>query len=110
MAYDSAFSPFGPTYLVGIAAVQVKATNNTYPTSYRIYNITSGIVRVGWAPPLPNDGSVTPTVATPVATGTAYVLSIPANTVQVFSGIPPNAYFIANTATSLEITAGEGKL
>jgi hypothetical protein len=110
MAYDSAFSPFGPTYLVSTSAVQVKALSNFNPTSYRIYNITSGIVRVGWAPQEPFDASVTPTVATPVATGTAYVLSIPANTVQVFSGIPPNAWFISNTASSLEITPGEGKL
>jgi hypothetical protein len=41
-------------------------------------------------------------------TGTSYVLSIPANGVAVFSGIPPDAWFISNTATSLEITPGEG--
>lgn len=110
MAYDSAFSPFGPTYLVSTSAVQVKATNNFYPTSYRIYNITSGIVRFAWAPQEPNDATVTPVVTTPVATGTPYVMSIPANTVQVFSGIPPNAWFISGTASSLEITPGEGKL
>jgi hypothetical protein len=110
MAYDSAFSPFGPTYLVGTSGVQVKALSNFNPTSYRIYNITGGIVRVGWAPQEPFDTSVTPTVTTPVATGTPYVLSIPANTVQVFSGIPPNAWFISNTDSSLEITPGEGKL
>ena len=110
MAYDSAFSPFGPTYLVGSSGVQVKATNNFYTTSYRIMNITSSIVRVGWAPQEPNDASVTPTVTTPTATGTPYVMSIPANGVAVFSGIPPNAWFIASAATSLEITPGEGKL
>jgi len=110
MAYDSAFSPFGPTYLVSTSAVQVKATSNFYPTSYRIYNITSGIVRFAWAPQEPGDATVTPTVTTPTAIGTPYVMSIPANTVQVFSGIPPNAWFISGTATSLEITPGEGKL
>jgi hypothetical protein len=110
MAYDSAFSPFGPTYLVSTSAVQVKTTSNFYPTSYRIYNITSGIVRFAWAPQEPGDATVTPVVTTPTATGTLYVMSIPANTVQVFSGIPSNAWFISNTASSLEITPGEGKL
>jgi hypothetical protein len=106
--YNSAFSPFGPTYQVGTSAIQVKASNNTYPTAYRIMNITSGIVRVGWAPQLPNNATVTPVVATPTTAGTSYVLSIPANGVAVFSGIPPDAWFISNTATSLEITPGEG--
>jgi hypothetical protein len=110
MAYDSAFSPFGPTYKIGTSAIQVKASNNFYPTSYRIYNITAGIVRVGWAPQEPNDATVTPSAATPTATGVSYVMSIPASTVAVFSGIPPNAWFISNTADSLEITPGEGKL
>jgi len=36
------------------------------------------------------------------------VLTIQPNGVGVFSGIPPNAWFIAGTATSLEITPGEG--
>jgi hypothetical protein len=35
-------------------------------------------------------------------------LAIPANGVAVFSSIPPNAWFIASAATSLEITPGEG--
>lgn len=110
MAYDSAFSPFGPTYLVSTSAVQVKATNNFYPTSYRIMNLTSGIVRFAWAPQEPNDATVTPVATTPTATGIPYVMSIPANGVAVFSGIPPNAWFISGTASSLEITPGEGKL
>ena len=110
MAYDSAFSPFGPTYQVGTSAIQVKASNNTYPTSYRIMNITSGIVRFAWAPQEPSDATVTPVATTPTTAGIPYVMSIPANGVAVFSGIPPNAWFISNTATSLEITPGEGKL
>ena len=110
MAYDSAFSPFGPTYLVSTSAVQVKASNNTYPISYRIMNITAAIVRVGWAPQEPNDATVTPTVPAITGSGIPYVMSIPANGVAVFSGIPPNAWFIASAVSSLEITPGEGKL
>ena len=110
MAYDSAFSPFGASYLVGTSAVQAKTNNNIYPTAYRIMNLTSSIVRVGWAPQEPNDATVTPVATTPTAAGIANVLSIPALGVAVFSGIPPNAWFIASAATSLEITPGEGKL
>jgi hypothetical protein len=106
--YNSAFSPFGFTYLVGTSPVQVVTNNNMYPSGYRIMNLTNAIVRVGWTPQLPLDKTATPTVTTPTATGTENVLSIPANGVGVFSGIPPNAWFIASAAASLEITPGEG--
>jgi hypothetical protein len=105
--YNSAFSPFGPTYLVGTSGVQCKASTNFYPTGYRIVNLTASLIRVGWAPQEPNDAAVTPVVSSPTATGTANVLTIPANEVGVFAGIPPNAWFIASAA-SVEITPGEG--
>jgi hypothetical protein len=108
MAYNSAFGPFGPTYLVGTSPVQIKSNNNVYPSGYRIVNLTSSLVRVGWSPQEPNDASVTPVATTPTSSGIANVLSIPANGVGVFSSIPPNAWFIASAATSLEITPGEG--
>jgi len=107
MAYDSAFAPFGPTYLVGLTAVQVKSSNNVYPSGYRIINLTGSLIRVGWQPQEPSDATVTPAATTPTATGTANVLTLPANGVGVFSGIPPNAWFIASAA-SVEITPGEG--
>ena len=106
--YNSAFSPFGPTYLVGVSAVQVKSSNNFYPTGYRIVNLTSSIVRVSYQPQEPNDATVTPVVTAPSAgVPSANTLAIPANGVAVFSGIPPNAWFIASAA-SVEITPGEG--
>jgi len=108
MAYNSAFSPFGPTYLVSTSAVQVKSSNNVYPSGYRIMNLTSSIVRVGWLPQEPNDATQTPVATTPTGAGIANVLSIPANEVGVFSGIPPNAWFIASASNSVEITPGEG--
>jgi hypothetical protein len=106
--YNSAFAPFGATYLVGTSPVQVISNNNMYPTGYRIINLTANIVRVGWAPQEPNDATVTPVATTPTAAGVANVLSIPASGVAVFSSIPPNAWFIASAAASLEITSGEG--
>ena len=109
MAYNSAFSPFGPTYLVGTSAVQVKSSNNVYPSGYRIINLTASLIRVGWQPQEPNDAAVTPAATSPTATGTANVLTIPANGVGVFSGIPPNAWFITGgSANTVEITPGEG--
>ena len=107
MAYDSAFAPFGATYLVGTSAVQVKSNNNVYPSGYRIINLTTSLIRVGWAPQEPSDATVTPVATSPTATGIAQVLTLPPSGVGVFSGIPPNAWFIASAA-SVEITPGEG--
>ena len=109
MAYNSAFSPFGPTYQVGTSPVQVKSSNNVYPSGYRIVNLTSSLVHIGWQPQEPGDATVTPTANAPTAgVPVANVLAIPANGVGVFSGIPPNAWFISSAATSVEITPGEG--
>jgi hypothetical protein len=107
--YNSAFAPFGATYLVGTSPVQVITNNNMYPTGYRIVNLTANIVRVAWQPQEPNNATVTPVVTAPTAgVPSANTLAIPANGVAVFSSIPPNAWFIASAATSLEITPGEG--
>jgi hypothetical protein len=107
--YNSAFAPFGATYLVGTSPVQVITNNNMYPTGYRIVNLTANLVRVAWQPQEPNNATVTPVVTAPTAgVPSANTLAIPANGVAVFSSIPPNAWFIASAATSLEITPGEG--
>ena len=80
MAYNSAFAPFGATYQVGTSAVQVKAANNVYPSGYRIVNLTSSLVHVGWAPQEPNDATVTPVATAPSAGAPVMnVLAIPAN-------------------------------
>lgn len=107
--YNSAFSPFGATYLVGTATVQVKSNNNMYPTGYRIINLTNALVRVSWQPQEPGDLTVTPVVLAPaLGAPRTNTLTIPANGVGVFSGIPPNAWFATDTVTSVEITPGEG--
>jgi hypothetical protein len=107
--YNSAFAPFGATYQVGTSPVQVISNNNMYPTGYRIVNLTANLVRFSYAPQEPNNATVTPSVTAPAAGAPqANTLAIPANGVAVFSSIPPNAWFIASAATSLEITPGEG--
>lgn len=109
MAYNSAFSPFGPTYLVGLTPVQVKSSNNVYPSGYRIANITATIQRITWQPQEPSDATVTPVVVAPTAgVPSANTFAIPANGVACFSGIPPNAWFVASAATAFEVTPGEG--
>ena len=80
-----------------------------YPSGYRIVNITSSAIRVSWQPQEPNDGTSTPVVTAPSLTVPSYnTFYIPANGVQVFSGIPPNAWFLSSAASSAEITPGEG--
>ena len=52
--YNSAFSPFGPTYLVGTSAVQVKSNNNMYPTGYRFVTLAipaNGVAVFAGIPP-----------------------------------------------------------
>jgi len=110
MAYNSPFTPWGSTYLVGnAAAVQVKTSNNVYPTSYRIVNVTSSLIRVSWQPPEPGDLAVTLAVTAPtLGAPSANTISIPANGVAVIGGLPPNGWFLSSAATSAEITPGEG--
>jgi len=112
MAYDSAFSPFGPTHLVGTSSVQIKATNNDNPTSYRIRNLKTTDQYFSWAPPAPGDVAVTcvtpaaPSAGSPVTN----TLGMAGSTTIVISGIPANAWFLSNIAAGFEVTAGEGKL
>lgn len=110
MSNNSAFSPFGPTYLVGLTPVQVNSTLNNNPTSYRVRNLTTAPVYFSWAAPLVNNvAPVIPTVTPPTAGNpSAFTLAVLGSSAESFSGLPPNAYFQANTAASLEITAGEG--
>ncbi len=109
MAYNSAFSPWGPTYLVGTSSVQVKSNNNNYPTSYRVKNLLTTNAYLAWAPQEPQDASVTvPTPAAPTAGNPKNVLGLLPNSVEIFSGIPPNAWFLANAVGAFEITPGEG--
>jgi hypothetical protein len=109
MAYNSPFTPFGPTYLVGTAAEQVVVSNNVNPSSYRIANITSSLIHIAWLPPEPNNAAVAPTVTAPTTSvPQANTLAIPANGVSVIGGLPPNAWFISTAASSAEITPGEG--
>ena len=109
MAYNSAFSPFGPTYLVGTSSVQVKASNNNNPTSYRVKAMLTTTQYFTYAPPAPSDASVTcPVVSAPSAGVSSVAIGMLPGSVEVFSGIPANAWFLANAVGAFEITPGEG--
>ena len=110
MAYDSAFSPMGPTVLVGTSSVQVKTTNNEGNTSYRVRNLLATQQYFSWAAPLPSDAAVTvPAIVTPVAgTPSPKTIGMFPYSVETFSGLPANAWFLANAAGAFEVTPGEG--
>lgn len=110
MAYNSSFSPFGATVLVGTSSVQVKTSNNDNPTSYRIRNLSTSAQYFRWASPLPGDAAVTvPAAAAPSAgVPSQNTIGMLPNSVETFSGLPANAWFIASAAGAFEITPGEG--
>jgi len=109
MAYDSPFSPFGATYLVGTTSVQVQSSNGNQPTSYRVRNLLSTVQYFSWLPPQPNDAVQNVTVTVPTAGNpSANTIGMLPFSVEVFGGLPANAWFEANAADAFEITAGEG--
>lgn len=106
---NSAFAPFGPTYLIGTTAVQVLATNNAGCTSYRVRSLLATTQYLSWAPAGPANAAPTITVTAPGSTTpSAYTLGITPGTVEVFGNLPPNGFFKADIAAAFEITPGEG--
>ena len=108
---NGAFTPFGATVLVGTSEVQVSSgSRNTGPTAYRVRNLLPTSQYFSWAPAAPLGG------AAPSITVTAPSAGVPSNNtigmggygIEVFGGLPPNAYFKANAAGCFEITPGEG--
>lgn len=110
MAYDSPFSPMGPTVLVGTSSVQVKTTNNEGNSSYRVRNILATQQYFRWAAPLPGDTAVTvPAIVLPSAGVVAHkTLGMLPYSVETFGGLPSNAWFLADAAGAFEVTPGEG--
>jgi hypothetical protein len=105
---NSAFAPFGPTYLVGTSAVQVLSTNNNGSTSYRVRSLLATTQYLSWAPAGAANAAPTITVTAPGASPSAYTLGITPGTVEVFGNLPPNGFFKADIAAAFEITPGEG--
>lgn len=109
MSNNSAFSPFGPTYVVGQSPVQVNATQNMNTTSYRIRNLQTTQQYISWQSAPPNGGIPVMTVVAPVqGTPQPQTLGLLGTSVEVFSNLPPNAFFCSTGAANFEVTPGEG--
>ena len=105
---NSAFAPFGPTYLIGTTAVQVLSTNNNGSTSYRVRSLLATTQYLSWAPAGVANAAPTITVTAPGASPSPYTLGITPGTVEVFGNLPPNGFFKADIAAAFEIPPGEG--
>lgn len=108
---NGAFTPFGATVLVGTSEVQVSSgPQGTGPTSYRVRNLLSTPQYFAWAPPAPLGGAAPSITVTAPSAGTPSqaTIGMNGNGIEVFGGLPANAFFKANAAACFEITPGEG--
>jgi hypothetical protein len=107
--YNSPFTPFGPTYLVGTSSVQVSSKNNDNPSSYRIRNTSASVQYISWSYDAPGNPTPTITVTAPTAgVPSPATLGFLPSSVEVIGGIPPNAWFKADAVGAFEVTPGEG--
>lgn len=107
---NGAFSPSGPTVLVGTSEVQVSGKDNAYPTTYRVRNLLTTTQYLSWAPAAPLGGSA-PSITVTVPTAgnpSTNTIGMGGGGVEVFGTLPPNCYFKANAAGAFEVTPGEG--
>ena len=105
---NGAFTPFGPTYLIGTSEVQVLPSDNNSPTAVRIRNLKATTQYISWKPALPTGGSVSITVTAPTAgVPSVNTISLLPNSVEVI-GISGIAWFKADAAAAFEVTPGEG--
>jgi hypothetical protein len=89
--------------------VQVASTNNDNPTSYRVRNTSASAQYLSWYAPSPGNPTPTITVAAPTAgSPKRQTLGFLPSSVEVFGGIPANAWFQADAVGAFEITPGEG--
>lgn len=110
--FDPAFSPSGPSVLVDNTARQVFTRDGTQSVTYRVRNMAAAAQYFTWSTPNITAGPTTaPTglsAAAPVAGTPANVIGMLAGSVELFR-FPPNAWFLAGTATGFEFTPGEGR-
>jgi hypothetical protein len=109
MSTVNAFTPKGQTYLVSTSDVQIKTQDNVSAVSYRVVNLTSGTVYLGFKPADPTGASVAVgTVAAPTAGNPVNnIVGFLAGSIEILS-FPPNAWFKSDTANSLQIIPGVG--
>ena len=96
----SAFTPTGPTVLVGTSAVQVTPTGAGNVT-YRVRNINALLEYLTWGA----TSSITSQGAPSSGTPSAATIGMNTGGVEYFT-LPAGSYFIASAAASFEITPG----
>lgn len=111
MAYDSTFTPRGPTFLIDAnGPYQVTPYDEVQGTSYRIKNLGSSEAYIAWAVPIGAQSTTKPTItitAPTVNNPATNQIKMQANGVETL-GLPRNAWFQAGAGASFEVTAGEG--
>lgn len=108
MSNNSAFSPFGPVYVVGQVPVQILCSGNMRATSYRVRNLNTGAQYFSWAAA---NGVLPPTmiVIAPVqGVPQPQTIGMLGTSVEVFSNLPPDAWFCSTGAALFEVIPGEG--
>ena len=104
--YDGAFTPKGPTVLVGVNAVLVLNSDGTPPTSYRVRNIISTGQYLSWYPRTANAPNITVTAPT-AQTPAAFTMGFAAGSTETVV-LPPNCWLKADAVAAFEVTPGEG--
>lgn len=109
MSTVNAFTPKGKTFLVSTSDVQIPTQDNVTAISYRVVNVTSGTVYLGFAPADPTGAAVAVgTVAAPTAGSPVNnIIGFLSGSVEVVS-LPPNVWLKSDTANAMQITPGVG--
>lgn len=108
MAYDSTFTPKGPTVLVTTSAVQVLPTQDGERcTAYRVRCLVSGYL--AWAVSEIAVGATPAITAAAPSAGTPSpnTVGMLANAVETFT-LPQSAWFKSSVVNGFEVTPGEG--
>ena len=106
--YDGAFTPKGPTVLVGTTVVPVPTNDGTPATSYRVRALLTTQQYLAWSPPRSDGTAPTINLVTPVA-------NVPSVNTMGFAGLatetvvlPQGCYMKADAVGAFEVTPGEG--
>jgi len=103
VSIDTTFHPITPTFLVGVAALQVDPDTQLGTTTFRVRCIVAGPAYLTWG----NKSTITAGGA-PTAAGIANTLGMSVAGSVMYIEVPGNSWFISGTAAAFEITGGIG--
>src|ERR1041385_265225 len=97
---NNAFTPFGPTYLVGLDPVQLLGSNGLCPTSVRIRNTSGSANTFSWWPALASGLKPSGLSASAPSAGVpaANTMTMLGTSVEVFQ-LPGNCWIVASAAS-----------